>query len=263
MKFNMAINNELSFTPLQEMILQTKLKHVAVIMDGNRRWARKHKLPTMSGHSAGVKALKNIVSFASEQGVRYLTVYAFSTENWGRKKDEVDFLMMLLAETVRKELDDLHKNNVKIRIIGNIDELNPELQKILNHSMSVTADNTGLNLQVAINYGSRDEITQAMKKISRDVQSGKLSPDDINDDLISSYLYTSNIPDPDLLIRTGGDQRLSNYLLWQLAYTEIYVTDVLWPDFGRGDLLEAIVSYQRRERRYGLTSDQLQRVDSA
>ena len=247
----MAINKELSLTPIQETVQRTKLQHVAIIMDGNRRWAKKHLLPSMSGHNAGVKSLKTIVSDVAELGIKYLTVYAFSTENWGRKKDEVDFLMMLLAETVRKELDDLHKNNVKIRIIGNIDELNPELQKILNHSMSVTADNTGLNLQVAINYGSRDEITQAMKKISRDVQSGKLSPDDINDDLISSYLYTSNIPDPDLLIRTGGDQRLSNYLLWQLAYTEIYVTDVLWPDFGKEELNKSVLEFTKRERRFG------------
>ena len=251
MKFNMAINNELSFTPLQEMILQTKLKHVAVIMDGNRRWARKHKLPTMSGHSAGVKALKNIVSFASEQGVRYLTVYAFSTENWGRKKEEVDFLMFLLADTVKRELADLHENNVKIRIIGDVESLNPELQKILKHSMTVTAENTGLNLQVAINYGARDEITRAVNKISKDIQSGIITPDQVNGDLISTYLDTRDIPDPDLLIRTGGDQRLSNYLLWQLAYSEIYVTNNLWPDFGKSEFEKSVMEFSKRERRFG------------
>ncbi|OGI23619.1 MAG: di-trans,poly-cis-decaprenylcistransferase [Candidatus Melainabacteria bacterium RIFOXYA12_FULL_32_12] len=247
----MAVNNKLSLAPVQEIVLNTKLQHIAIIMDGNRRWAKKHLLPSMSGHNAGVKSLKTIVSHAAEIGVKYLTVYAFSTENWGRKKEEVDFLMMLLGETVKKELDELHKNNVKIRIIGNMENLNPELQKILEYSMNVTAANTGLNLQVAINYGSRDEITQAMKKIVKDVQAEKLSPDDINSDLISNYLYTSDIPDPDLLIRTGGDQRLSNYLLWQLAYTEIYVSDTLWPDFGKDELDEAVAEFAKRERRFG------------
>ena len=247
----MVIKEELALNPLKEIIAKTELKHIAIIMDGNRRWAKKHKLPSTSGHNAGVKAFKNIVQAFGELGIKYLTVYAFSTENWGRKKDEVDFLMFLLGETIKKELDELHRNNVKLRIIGDLDPLNKELKKILNHSMEKTSDNTGLNLQVAINYGARDEIVNAVKKISEDIKAGKLSGEDINSDLISDYLYTSNIPDPDLLIRTGGDQRLSNYLLWQLAYTEIYVTNALWPDFSRSDLASSIYEFEKRERRFG------------
>lgn len=247
----MILDNETQLTPIQEIIKKCELKHIAIIMDGNRRWAKKHKLPSSSGHTAGVKSLKNIVRACGELGIDYLTVYAFSTENWGRKKEEVDFLMFLMAETVKKELAELHKNNVKVTIIGDMDALNPDLQKILRHSMDVTAENTGLNLQVAINYGARNEIARAMKKISYDIEAGKLSPQDVNDELISSYLDTSNMPDPDLLIRTGGDQRLSNYLLWQLAYSEIYVTDTLWPDFGEADINKSVLEFSMRERRFG------------
>lgn len=251
MNEKMSINNELSLTPIQEIVLQTKLRHIAIIMDGNRRWAKKHKLPTISGHNAGVKSLKNTVSQVAEIGVKYLTIYAFSTENWGRKKEEVDFLMLLLGETIKRELVELHKNNVKIKIIGDLDALNTDLRKILKHAMEVTEYNTGLGLQVAINYGSRDEITNAVRNIAVDIQNEKITPKDINNNLISQYLYTSNIPDPDLLIRTGGDQRLSNYLLWQLAYTEIYLTDVLWPDFCKFELEKSIIEFSKRERRFG------------
>lgn len=247
----MIINNETSKSQIREIICKCQLKHIAIIMDGNRRWAKKHKLPSTSGHSAGVKALKSAVKSCGELGIQYLTVYAFSTENWGRKKEEVDFLMFLLGETIKKELKNLHKNNVKIKIIGNLKTLNKDLQKILHDAMDTTSENTGLNLQIAINYGSREEICNAVSLIAADVKAGKINPEDVSDELISSYLYTSSIPDPDLLVRTGGEQRLSNYLLWQSAYTEIYVTGIHWPDFGKSELEKAILEYARRNRRFG------------
>ena len=247
----MAINNETSTLPIKDIIAQSKLKHIAIIMDGNRRWAKRHFLPSMSGHSAGVKALKNIINLSSDSGIEYLTVYAFSTENWGRKKEEVDFLMLLLGETIKKELAELHRNNVKIRIIGDLSSLNIELQNILIHSMEKTSENSGLRLQIAINYGARNEIVSAVRQIATEVQTGKLSAEEINENLISNYLYTSEIPDPELLIRTGGEQRLSNYLLWQLAYTEIYVTSILWPDFNKTEFEKAVMEFTKRERRFG------------
>jgi len=247
----MVVNNEIQLNPIQQIIKKCQLRHIAIIMDGNRRWAKKHKLPSTSGHSAGVKSLKNAVKSCGELGIDFLTVYAFSTENWGRKKEEVDFLMFLLGETVRKELKELHSNNVKIRIIGNLITLNKDLQKILREAMEVTSDNTGLNLQIAINYGAREEICHAVSLIASDIKAGKINPQDITDELISSYLYTASIPDPDLLIRTGGEQRLSNYLLWQSAYTEIYITNLHWPDFGKSELEKAILEYAKRDRRFG------------
>jgi len=247
----MIINNETLKDSIQEIIKKCQLKHIAIIMDGNRRWAKKHKLPATSGHTAGVKSLKNIVRACGELGIDYLTVYAFSTENWGRKKEEVDFLMFLLGETVKSELNELNDNNVKIRILGNLKQLNKNLQEILRNAMSVTSENTGLNLQIAINYGGREEICNAMTLIASDIKTGKLNPQDITDELISNYLYTANIPDPDLLIRTSGEQRLSNYLLWQSAYTEIYITNVHWPDFEKSELEKAIQDYEMRNRRFG------------
>jgi undecaprenyl diphosphate synthase len=247
----MLIDNEMLLSPIQDIIKKCQLKHIAIIMDGNRRWAKKHKLPATSGHSAGVKSFKNIVKACGELGIKYLTVYAFSTENWGRKKEEVDFLMFLLGETVKNELAELHANNVKIRIIGNLKALNKDLQRILQDAIQTTSENTGLSLQIAINYGAREEICSAVSLIASDVAVGKINPNDINDELISSYLYTANIPDPDLLIRTSGEQRLSNYLLWQSAYSELYITNVYWPDFGKSELEKAILEYVRRDRRYG------------
>ena len=247
----MALNKEAYLVPVNELVEKTNLKHVAIIMDGNRRWAKKHKLPTTSGHSAGVKAFKNIVELSSKWDVKYLTVYAFSTENWKRKKEEVDYLMLLLGETIKKELKTLHKNNVKLTIIGNIEALNPKLKKILLNSIETTKDNTGLCLQVGINYGSRDEITTAVKNIAKDIKANKINPDNINPELISNYLYTSGIPDPDLLIRTAGEYRLSNYLLWQSAYTEIHVTKAFWPDFSQSEYERAIVDFAGRVRRFG------------
>lgn len=234
-----------------DIVKNTGLKHIAVIMDGNRRWAKRRFLPSAAGHNEGVKSLKKIVKACGEFSVEYLTVYAFSTENWGRKQDEVDFLMRLLAETIKKETKDLHENNVKIKIIGNIAGLSDDLQVILNESMDFTSQNTGLKLQIAINYGSRDEITSAVQKIAQEVKLGNLEIENINHDLISDCLYTSKLPDPDLLIRTGGDFRISNYLLWQCAYAELLVVDTLWPDFDKQSLIDAISVFSKRDRRFG------------
>ncbi len=228
------------------------LRHIAMIMDGNRRWARAKNLASVFGHREGVKAFKRAIKAADKFGIKYLTVYAFSTENWGRKKEEVEFLMNLLKEMIKNELQELHGNNVRLRIIGDIRPLPEDLKKILLEAQGFTAENSGLNLQIAINYGSRSEITGALKKICRDIQAGVIeSPEEITETLISNYLYTAQIPDPDLLIRTGGEQRLSNYLLWQSAYTEIFVTEVFWPDFDETLLERAIHSFAGRNRRFG------------
>ncbi|MFA6989926.1 MAG: isoprenyl transferase [Candidatus Gastranaerophilaceae bacterium] len=233
------------------IVNKTKLNHIAIIMDGNRRWAKKRFLPSAAGHSEGVKALKRTVSACSDLNIGYLTVYAFSTENWGRKQEEVDFLMNLLAETIKNDLLDLHKNNVKIKIIGNISVLNNNLRNILNDVMETTSLNTGLTLQIAFNYGSRDEIKNAVKNIASDIKSGKIDVEHIDESLISEYLYTKGIPDPDLLIRTSGEQRISNYLLWQIAYSEMFVTEKFWPDFDREELGNAIINFGHRSRRFG------------
>jgi len=242
---------EIKQESIEEIVDRCNLKHIAVIMDGNRRWAKEHNLPSASGHTAGVKSLKNIVKYAGEIGIKYLTVYAFSTENWGRKKEEVQFLMFLFNETFKKEMKELEENNVKIKIIGDLSKLPAELQQTLNTTMENTRQNTGLHLQIAINYGARDELTNAIKNIAADVKAGKITTDEINPDIISQYLYTNDIPDPDLLIRTSGEYRISNYLLWQIAYSELYVTDTLWPDFGKSELDNAIMDFASRNRRFG------------
>ncbi len=231
----------------KELVLRTNLRHVAIIMDGNRRWAKTRDLPSMFGHKEGVRALKRTIKAAGDFGLKYLTVYAFSTENWGRKQDEVEFLMKLLDETVKNQVAELNEKNVKVRIVGDLTPLSNELKATLAHARSLTERNTGLNLQIAINYGSRNEITNAVKRMFRDIT----DPEQITDELISRYLYTSGIPDPDLLIRTGGENRISNYLLWQIAYTELYITDTFWPDFGRDALSQAVISFAERNRRFG------------
>lgn len=236
---------------INEIVNKTNLQHIAIIMDGNRRWAKSRNLPSAAGHKAGVDALKRIVHACGEFSVKYLTVYAFSTENWGRKKEEVDFLMSLLAHTIQNELYELNKANVKINIIGNLSELNPNLQDILNNAMKTTNSNTGLSLQIAINYGARNEIVDAVKNISCLIKESKLNIDDINSELISQHLYTNDVPDPDLVIRAGGESRISNFLLWQIAYSEIYITDSLWPDFDKKVLANAITDFANRNRRFG------------
>ena len=235
----------------RNIVKETGLKHIAIIMDGNRRWAKKKYLPSAIGHQKGVEALKTTVKACHEYGVKYLTVYAFSTENWNRSQEEVNFLMGLLAKTISNELKELHENHVRIKFIGDISVLNNDLKDILINAETVTKDNDGVQLQIAFNYGSRAELTKAVRDILEDVQNGKISKDEITEDTISSKLYTSKIPDPDLLIRTGGEMRISNYLLWQLAYSEIYVTQTFWPDFGYEPLAEAIEEFHNRSRRFG------------
>ena len=226
--------------------------HIAIIMDGNRRWAKGKQLLSMFGHREGIKALHNVTKYANKIGVKYLTVYAFSTENWNRKKNEVDFLMRLIQDSIEAEVEEMNKDNVKFNVIGFCEELSPHLFKLLQDSAEKTKTNTGLSLRVAINYGSRAEITSAVKEIANDVLENKISVKEITPELISSKLFTGNIPDPDLLIRTGGEQRVSNYLLWQCAYTEIYTTDTLWPDFNERALDKAIEEYSHRQRRFGV-----------
>ncbi len=225
----------------------TNLSHIAIIMDGNRRWAKKHLLPSMMGHKKGVDALKNITKACDDFGIKYLTLYAFSTENWNRKKEEVDFLMDLLATTLKNEIQELNENNVKMNFIGDLTKLSENLQNILAESEKLTKNNTGVTLSVAINYGARDEIVNAIKNIVKD----KIEKENITKELVSSYLYTKSIPDPDLLIRTSGEKRISNYLLWQIAYSEIYITDTLWPDFDKCALAAAIKEFGLRQRRWG------------
>lgn len=226
-------------------------RHIAIIMDGNGRWAQKRGLPRTMGHRAGVEALREIVKTCSKLDIQVLSVYAFSTENWKRPKEEIGFLMNLLTEYLRRELNELHQNNVVVRALGAIDQLPDEAQNELFKAFKQTENNKGLILNLALNYGGRGELIEAVKKVSGQVKSGKLRITEIDEECISGFLYTSGLPDPDLLIRTSGEMRLSNFLLWQLAYTEIVVTDKLWPDFNKQDLLDALKIYQKRDRRFG------------
>ena len=232
---------------IKDIVKNTNLQHIAIIMDGNRRWAKEKLLPSAMGHQKGVDSLRSTMRLFDEFGIKYLTVYAFSTENWNRKKEEVEFLMGLLAKTLLNELDDMHKENVKIRFLGDISQLNKNLIKIVNDAQEKTKNNTGVNLNIAFNYGARNEIVHAMQSIIKE----GIAPEQINEETISKHLYTKDIPDPDLLIRTGGEKRISNYLLWQLAYSEIYVTDTYWPEFDRKELSKAIVEFEKRNRRFG------------
>lgn len=232
---------------IKTIVEQTKLQHIAIIMDGNRRWAKNNMLPSAMGHKKGVEALKKTLKAAHKFGVKYLTLYAFSTENWNRKQEEVDFLMGLLANTIKSQLDELNQNNVKLRFIGYLKALNPTLQEILAQAVETTKNNTGVNLQIAINYGARNEITNAIK----DMMQQGVKPEDVNEELVSKFLYTNQIPDPDLLIRTGGEMRISNYLLWQIAYSELYITDIYWPEFDEEALKNSILEFAKRQRRWG------------
>ena len=228
--------------------------HVAIIMDGNGRWAAKRNKPRTFGHEAGVKAVRAVVRAAGELGIRYLTLYTFSSENWQRPRTEVAALMSLLSRTTRNELEELIKNDVKLITIGRINGLSASRQKVLAEAVEKTRNNKGLNLILALNYGGRTEILDAVKAISNAARAGILDPQDIDDELLSNFLYTSGIPDPDLLIRTSGEMRISNFLLWQTSYTELLITDTLWPDFGRKELFEAVAEFQQRERRFGKVS---------
>lgn len=232
-------------------------RHVAVIMDGNGRWAKQRNLERSQGHVEGVNTVRKITEIASEIGIGYLTLYTFSTENWNRPKDEVDALMNLIVVAIERETPDLIKNNVRLTMIGDIKRMPEFARTRLQKCMDDTSHCTGLVLCLALSYSSKWEILEAVKSIAEDVKSGKLHEDEINDELFSSYLTTSHIPDPDLLIRTAGDLRISNFLLWQIAYSELYFTDIYWPDFTKDDFCRAIIDYQGRERRFGKTSEQV------
>ncbi|MBR1599025.1 MAG: isoprenyl transferase [Lachnospiraceae bacterium] len=226
-------------------------KHVAIILDGNGRWAKKRNMPRNYGHVQGSKTVEQIIEDGYNMGIEYITVYAFSTENWKRSKDEVDALMKLLAKYLIDCIERSTKNNMKVRVIGDKTGLDKKLADKINELEEATKNATGLKFTIAINYGGRDEIRRAVKSIALDVKAGTVSPDDITEELINDRLDTAGLPDPDLLIRTSGEERLSNFLPWQLAYTEFYFTDVLWPDFSKEDLLTAIRYYNGRERRFG------------
>ena len=232
-------------------------RHVAVIMDGNGRWAKARNLERSAGHVQGVSTVRLITEIASELNIGYLTLYTFSTENWNRPKEEVDALMHLIVTAIERETPDLIKNNVRLTMIGNTSRMPKFALDRLNKCIEDTSADTGLTLCLALSYSSRWEITDAVKKISLEVATGVLKAEDITDETVSAHLTTAQMPDPDLLIRTGGDKRVSNFLLWQIAYSEIYITDKYWPDFSKEDFCRAIVEYQSRERRFGLTSEQL------
>jgi undecaprenyl diphosphate synthase len=233
-------------------------RHIAVIMDGNGRWAKQRGLPRIAGHQEGVESVRDIVESSGQLGVQFLTLYAFSTENWKRPKDEVSLLMRLLLTALRDETDRLHLNHVRLRTIGDIEALPAELQRELREGSARTAGNTGLTLTLALSYSGRWELTRAIRAIAHDVQAGKVKPEEITEDSVRSYLTTNDLPDPDLLIRTSGELRLSNFLLWQVAYSELYITPGFWPAFRRNDLYAAIDEYQSRERRFGMVSEQVQ-----
>lgn len=225
--------------------------HIAIIMDGNGRWAKDKGNIRLFGHKEGVESVRDITESCAQLGVNHLTLYAFSTENWNRPSDEVNGLMKLLVNSLKKEADRLHKNNIKLTSIGQITRLPKSCQSQLQEVIELTKDNDRLELCLALSYSGRWDITEAVKKVAQDVADGKVSPDEVSDELIGSYLSTADIPDPDLIIRTSGEYRISNFLLWQLAYSELYITKTYWPDFRRKELYQAIFSYQKRDRRYG------------
>ena len=231
-------------------------QHVAIILDGNGRWAKSKGMPRNYGHTVGAKNVETVCKAANELGIKYLTLYAFSTENWNRPDTEVAALMKLLESYLKTCIKTADKNNMRVRVIGEINRLNEKFQKSINDLESASAKNTSLNLTIAINYGSRDEILRAIKKVNLDASQGKLDIDSLDANIFSSYLDTKDLPDPDLLIRTSGEQRLSNYLLWQLAYSEFYFTDVPWPDFHKKELEDAIYAYNKRDRRFGALKEE-------
>jgi undecaprenyl diphosphate synthase len=242
----------LSERELRDRILTRPLpRHVAIIMDGNGRWATARGMPRVAGHGEGVKAVRNTVRAAGEVGIEYLTLYAFSSENWNRPSHEVSTLMNLLERSIDRELPELMARNVRFRVIGRPNGVPREVQRRIDHVVDATAANTGLTLLMAFNYGARDEIVDAFRRLAKDVRDGQVEPEEIDEVRIGRALYTDGVPDPDLLIRTSGEMRLSNFLLWQIAYTELWVTATRWPDFGPRDLYLAVANFQQRDRRYG------------
>jgi undecaprenyl diphosphate synthase len=245
----------------KELIDRTNLpRHIAVIMDGNGRWAKRKGAMRIFGHKNAVQAVRDVTEACGELGIGYLTLYAFSTENWSRPKEEVEGLMELLVKTLKQEIDRLMENQVRLTTIGELSDLPGDCQKNLEWAVNHTRNNTGLTLNIALSYSGRWEILQAVKGLIRDVKKGRIDEKDITDRVFENYLQTSGIPDPELLIRTSGELRVSNFLLWQIAYTELYITPTLWPDFRKEHLFEAVWSYQQRERRFGKTSEQLNPV---
>lgn len=248
----MTTETEKSEEKLKALIDKERLpRHVAIIMDGNGRWADKRNLPRVAGHRAGIDSVYESVELCGELGIYALTLYAFSSENWKRPILEINALMKLLLDQLRERTPELNDKNVKLRIIGNIDRLPRRIAYEINRSIDITKNNTGLILNIALSYGGRQEILKAVRSIISDIEKNKLKIEDLDEEIFSSYLDTANIPDPDIIIRTSGEMRLSNFLLWQSAYSEIYFTDVLWPDFRKKDLLLALLSYQQRKRRFG------------
>jgi len=246
---------------LVEQINKEKVpQHIAIIMDGNGRWAKQQGENRIYGHYEGVNSVRDVVAGAGEVGVKYVTLYAFSTENWNRPKEEVDALMELLVSTISAETPQLNKKNVRLLAIGNLSSLPPACLQELNESIELTSKNTGLTLVLALSYSSKWELISAVKQIATDAKNGLINIEDITENHIEEYLCTKHIPDPELMIRTSGEHRISNFLLWQLAYAEFYFTEKLWPDFRKDDLYEAILNYQNRERRFGKTSDQLTQI---
>lgn len=247
----MTINCENKADKAKEIIKAGIIKHIAVIMDGNRRWAVEKNVHKTSGHNAGRKAFKNIVKHSAAQGLSCLTTYAFSTENWGRDQKEVSFLMNLFVESLKNEVRELNENNIRLKFIGRRDRLNNKIIDMMEQSEEITAKNTGMIIQVALDYGSRFEITNTIKIILQKLQNNEITIEDVDENLINENLYTSNVPDPDLIIRTGGEYRLSNYLLWQAAYSELYITNTYWPEFSSDELDSAIINFSQRQRRWG------------
>jgi len=235
-------------------------RHIAIIMDGNGRWAKKRGMPRIAGHSEGVESVRDTVEACGQLGVQYLTLYAFSTENWKRPAEEVSLLMRLLLKALKDETDRLHNNNVRLRAIGDIAALPKEVQNELCEDIQKTKDNTGLTLILALSYSGRWDIAQGVKRLVADAKAGKISESEVTDQVVAKYLSTDGVPDPDLLVRTSGEFRISNFLLWQLAYSEIFITEKHWPSFRRDELYTAIRDYQRRERRFGMVSEQLQKT---
>ena len=259
----MALKSKQAASDHEEQKLLAKTgnipRHIAIIMDGNGRWAKERGLTRVAGHRNGVESVRDIVEACGQLNVKYLTLYAFSTENWKRPQDEVSMLMRLLVKALRDETDALHKNNVRLVTIGDILSLPKEVQRELQDAIRKTKRNTGLTLNLALSYSGRWDIIHAVKNMGTDIRAGKILSDQIDESLFSGYLSTSEMPDPDLLIRTSGEMRISNFLLWQLAYTELYIADCFWPDFRRTNLYEAIRTYQKRERRFGLVSEQIKK----
>lgn len=237
-------------------------RHIAIIMDGNGRWAQKHTIGRIRGHRKGAQAVRTVVRTCRELGVQYLTLFAFSVENWERPEKEVNALMLLLEEYLIKEIDELQEQEIRLTTMGEVERLYPQVREKLLQVRESTLKNDKMILNLALSYGGKDEIIRAVKKIIEENKNSKIDINEINKETFGNYLYTCGIPDPDLLIRTSGEYRISNFMLWQTAYTELYFTEVLWPDFTRDDLLKAIASYQKRERRFGLTSEQLKEVKS-